>query len=399
MSERVPAPRRYPRGTASPGGPLHSTITLGRVRGIALGIHWTWLIVFALIAWSLAASVFPDAEPGLSDGEYWALGVGATALFFGSLLLHELGHAVVAQREGMAIDGITLWLFGGVARFRGMFPSAGAEFRIAIAGPLVTLVIAGLCVGVSEVPGIPVAVELLAGWLGGVSIALLVFNLLPALPLDGGRVLRSALWARSGDFSSATRRAGALGEFFGRFLIFGGLALFILGGPGGLWLALIGWFVLSAAQAEMAIGVAYELLAGLRVADAMVAYPVYAPAELTLQQFLADVFGPTHYAAYPVVEDGQTVGVVAVGDVLAVRADERDERTVGDVMVPRADAVTVDIDTPLAQAATDLVGTSLGRGLVTDGEAVVGLVSLTDIAHEVERRERDASTDRVSVGY
>lgn len=391
--------RRYPRGTTSPGGPLHSTVTLGRVRGIDLGIHWTWLIVFVLVAWSLAASVFPDAEPGLSDGEYWALGVGATALFFGSLLLHELGHAVVAQREGMAIDGITLWLFGGVARFRGMFPSAGAEFRIAIAGPLVTLAVAGLCLGLSAVPGVPVTVELLAGWLGGVSVALLVFNLLPALPLDGGRVLRSALWARSGDFSAATRRAGALGEFFGRFLIFGGLALFILAGPGGLWLALIGWFVLSAAQAEMAIGVAYELLAGLSVADAMVRHPASAPAGLTLQRFLDDVFAPTHYAAYPVVDDNETVGLVAVGDVLAVPADQRYEQTVGDAMVPRADAVTVDIDTPLAQAATDLIGTSLGRGLVTDAGAVVGLVSLTDIAHEVERRERHASTDRVSVGY
>ena len=364
---------------------MHATIGLGHVRGIALGINWSWVIVFALIVWSLAAAVFPDYEPGLDTGEYWAMAVAGAIAFFGSILLHELGHAVVAQREGMAIEGITLWVFGGVARFRGMFPSAGAELRIAIAGPLVTAVIAALCLSLAAVPGLPGSVDALLSWLGGVSIALLVFNMLPALPLDGGRVLRAILWWRTADFAAATRRAGAVAQVIGHALVYGGVALLFLGGPGGLWLALIGWFVLAAARAEMALGVAHELLAGKRVADVMVTHPVVAPAPMTVQDFLALVFARTQYAAYPVVRDEQTVGMVAVGDVLALPRADFARLTVGDVMVPLADALVVAPSAPLAEAATDLAGTSLGRALVTDDSRVVGLLSVTDIEHEVDR--------------
>ena len=369
---------------------MASSFTIGRVRGIELGINWSWLIVFGLIVWSLAGAVFPSAQPGLGSGVYIAMGAIGAVAFFTSLLLHEMGHAVVAQREGMTIQGITLWVFGGVARFRGMFPSAGAEFRIAIAGPLVSLAIGAVCLGATAIPGLPDSVDAVIGWLGAINLILVAFNMLPALPLDGGRVLRSVLWARSGDFTVATRRAAGLGEGIGRVMIGGGLALAVLGGPGGLWLALIGWFVLTAARAEMALGIAYELLAGMRVRDAMVVHPVAVPAQTTLDEFLRDVFARTHFAAYPVVDDGDTVGLIAVGDVLAVSRAALPRRTAGEVMVRRADAVAVQQDTPLADAATELLGTSLGRGLVVDGSRVVGLLSLTDIEHEVEQREAAA---------
>jgi Zn-dependent protease len=163
---------------------MNGNFTLGRVGGIELRINWSWLVVFALIVWSLAAGVFPSQNPGLSDGGYAAMAVAAAFLFFASLLLHELGHARQALREGMEIDGITLWLFGGVAQFKGSFPSAGAEFRIAIAGPLVSL---GLGVGfvLLALAGLPSAVDGVVAWLGYINLALLVFNLIPALPLDG----------------------------------------------------------------------------------------------------------------------------------------------------------------------------------------------------------------------
>ena len=176
---------------------MTSSITLGRIAGIRIGIHWSWLVVFGLITWSLATAVFPDQNPGLGDSTYIVMAVVAAVLFFTSLLLHELGHAFQARREGMEIDGITLWLFGGVAQFRGMFPTAGAEFRIAIAGPLVSLVLGAGFVGIAVAIAGVEEVDGIAAWLGYINLALLVFNLLPALPLDGGRVLRSALWARA----------------------------------------------------------------------------------------------------------------------------------------------------------------------------------------------------------
>jgi Zn-dependent protease len=244
---------------------------VGRIAGIRIGIHWSWLVVFVLITWTLADSVFPNQNPGLSDSSYLAMAVVAAALFFTSLLLHELGHALQARREGVEIDGITLWLFGGVARFKGMFPSAGAEFRIAIAGPLVSLAIGVLFVLAAWLLDLPRAVDGVAAWLGFINLFLLLFNMIPALPLDGGRVLRSALWARSRDLAAATRTAGGIARGFAYLLIAGGLAeLVFLGSFGGVWLAFLGWFLLRATAGEVRALAAGQALGGVRVADLMV---------------------------------------------------------------------------------------------------------------------------------
>src|ERR671918_1140621 len=164
---------------------MDGNFTIGRFGGVEVRLHWSLLAVFALIVWSLAEGVFPDQNPGLSDGTYLAMAIVAASFFFASVLLHELGHAFQARREGMEIDGITLWLFGGVARFKGMFPSAGAELRIAIAGPAVSLALGFLFVAFAAIMSLPEAVDGVAAWLGFINLILLVFNLLPALPLDG----------------------------------------------------------------------------------------------------------------------------------------------------------------------------------------------------------------------
>ena len=253
---------------------MTSSITLGRIAGIRIGIHWSWLVVFGLITWSLATAVFPDQNPGLGDSTYVVMALVAAVLFFTSLLLHELGHAFQARREGMEIDGITLWLFGGVAQFRGMFPTAGAEFRIAIAGPLVSLVLGAGFVGIAVAIAGVEEVDGIAAWLGYINLALLVFNLLPALPLDGGRVLRSALWAARGDFSWATRVAATIGRAFGALFIAGGLALFFWeSGTSGLWLAFLGWFLFGAASEEARYAQVHRAFAGLRVRDLMIPAP------------------------------------------------------------------------------------------------------------------------------
>src|SRR6186997_284722 len=225
---------------------MTTSLELGRIFGIRIGINWSWIVVFALIAWTLAVGVFPSTNPGFSDGAYIAMAIVAAAAFFASLLLHELGHAFQARREGMEIEGITLWLFGGVAKFKGMFPSAGAEFRIAIAGPLVSLALGALFSLGAWAVSTTDAVDAVVAWLGYINLTLLVFNMLPALPLDGGRVLRSALWHFRGDFRSATRGAARLGRGFGLLLVAGGIFLFVFQGAfSGAWLAFIGWFLLQ----------------------------------------------------------------------------------------------------------------------------------------------------------
>ena len=361
---------------------MNPTISLGRIAGVRIGLNWSWAIILALIVWSLAATVFPDADPGLAIGTYVAMALVAAFLFFASLLLHELGHAVRARREGMVIEGITLWLFGGVARFRGEFPSAGAEFRIAVAGPAVTLVIGSSCLALVAAVHLPTAVDGVAAWLGYINLVLLGFNLLPALPLDGGRVLRSALWAGKRDFGWATRIAADVSRGFAFLLVGGGLVLFLAGdGIGGLWLAFIGWFLLQAAGAEAAHLAVRDALAGLRVRDLMQPHPVVAHPEQTLAEFMNEVAGAARFTAYPVVSDNVALGVLPLRRVLATPWQEWGWRLVGESMLGRAEVPVFEEDEPAESALETLAEGPLGRGLVLEDGQLAGLLSITDLAH------------------
>ena len=365
---------------------MTSSITLGRIAGIRIGIHWSWLVVFALITWSLATAVFPDQNPGLGDGTYYAMAIAAAVLFFTSLLLHELGHAFQARREGMEIDGITLWLFGGVAQFRGMFPTAGAEFRIAIAGPLVSLALGAAFVGVAlAISGVE-EVDGIAAWLGYINLALLVFNLLPALPLDGGRVLRSALWAARGDFSWATRVAAAIGRAFGALFIAGGLAMFFFeSGTSGLWLAFLGWFLFGAATEEARYGKVYGALSGLRVRDLMAPATTTISPGQTIGELMDDVVWTDRQDAYPVVENGRAVGLLPFRLLADVPRGEWNTRTVRERMVPLAVLPVLSGDESLEHAIRTLSG-GIDRGLVVADDEVAGVISLADLARAVQAR-------------
>jgi Zn-dependent protease/CBS domain-containing protein len=367
---------------------VESTFRLGRVAGIEIGVNWSWLLVVVLVVWSLASGVFPETNPGLSDGTYLAMAVVAAALFFASLFLHELGHALQARREGVEIDGITLWVFGGVARFKGMFPSAGAEFRIAIAGPLVSLVLGLAFLGFSLLVPLPPEIDGVSFWLGYINLSLLAFNLLPALPLDGGRVLRAALWARKKDFAAATRIAARLGGLFGQLMIVSGLFLVIfVGAFGGVWLAFIGWFLLTAAAAEQSMAEARTALAGLRAADVMVRNPVVVDPDLTLDRFIDDVFFRHRHTAYPVVApDGTVLGIVSFRRVAEVDRADWPRLTVRDRMLPLDQVVVLDAGMDLSEALTELAQNDLGRALVVSDGRLVGLLSITDASRLLELR-------------
>jgi Zn-dependent protease/CBS domain-containing protein len=365
-----------------------SSIELGRIAGIRIGVNWSWLVVFALIVWSLASAVFPDQNPGLSDATYIAIALVAALLFFASILLHELGHAIQARREGMEIEGITLWLFGGVAQFRGNFPSAGAEFRIAIAGPVVSLILGVFFVAVAVATRMTEEVDAVAAWLGYINLVLLVFNLLPALPLDGGRVLRAALWGARDDFAWATRVAGNIGRGFGYLLIAGGIALFIFANSfSGAWLAFTGWFLLGAASAELRYLAVRDALAGLRVRDLMVRDPTTVSQGASIGQFMDEVVLPNRYTTYPVTDNGRAVGLLPFKCVAEVPRSEWDSRTVGDCMLPRDRVPVLDENEELVEVVSEL-GESPGRGLVLDGDRLVGLLSISDLARALETNGR-----------
>jgi Zn-dependent protease/CBS domain-containing protein len=370
---------------------VNPSVELGRIAGIRIGVNWSWLVVFALIVWSLAVGVFPSQNPGLSDGTYIAMALAAALVFFASLLLHELGHARQARREGMEIEGITLWLFGGVAQFKGAFPSAGAEFRIAIAGPLVSLGLGILFVLLAVFAGLPNAVDGVVAWLGYINLTLLVFNLLPALPLDGGRVLRSALWYFRGDLAWATRVAADVGRAFGFLFIATGIALLIFQGSfSGAWLAFIGWFLLQAATAEARYVATRQALDGLRVRDLMVRDPATVEADLTLGQFMDDVARSHRYTTYPVLEDGRPVGLLAFRSVAAVPRDEWNTRRVRASMIPRERVPLLDEDEPAVDALAELSASDVNRGLVVDDGHLAGFLSITDLARALEVRRPSA---------
>lgn len=367
---------------------MNGNLTLGRLGGVEIRIHWSWVVVFALIVWSLAATVFPSENPGLSDGVHLAMAVVAALVFFASVLLHELGHAWQARREGMEIDGITLWLFGGVAEFKGAFPSAGAEFRVAIAGPLVTLFLSVGFVLVA-LAGLPSAVDGVVAWLGYINLSLLIFNLIPALPLDGGRVLRSALWRGRGDLGWATRVAADIGRGFGYLFIGLGVVMFIVQGSfSGAWLAFIGWFLLGAATAEARYVATDQALAGLQVRDLMERNPVLVDPDITVGRFMDEVARSRRFTTYPVVDrSGRPIGLLAFRSVAAIPRAEWDTRRVRESMIPIDEVPLLAESTRAVDALADLSSKpGAHRGLVVDNGRLAGLLSITDVARALEAR-------------
>ena len=366
---------------------MRDSFTIGRFAGIQVGVNWSWIVVFALIVWTLYSAIFPETSPDLGSTTYMTMAIVAAILFFASLLLHEFGHALTARREGMEIEGITLWLFGGVAKFRGMFPTANAEFRIAVAGPLVSLVIGVTFVLLVWLVDLPESVNGVLGWLGMINLVLLVFNLLPALPLDGGRVLRSLLWKGKGDFAWATRVAASIGRAFAYLFIVGGLFLFIFEGAfSGAWFAFIGWFLLQAAGAEDRFLMARQALGGLRVRDLMVREPVTASPGDTIGAFMDDVVWNRRYTSYPVVEDSRVLGLLPFRCVAAVPRREWDERLVRDCMLPIERVPVLAAEDELVDAAAELTENDVRRGLVMEADRLVGLISITDVARALELR-------------
>jgi Zn-dependent protease len=366
---------------------MNPSVRLGRILGIPFGISWSWLIVFGLITWTLGSGVFPHENPGLSRTTYYVMAVVASLLFFGSLVLHELGHALEARREGMEIEGITLWMFGGIARFSTAFPSAGAELRIAAAGPLVTLVLGGIFVAVEAWVPLPNAVDGVVAWLGYINLVLLVFNLIPALPLDGGRILRSILWRIKGNFAWATIRATLAGRAFALLMIGGGVVLFIFQGAfGGIWFAAIGWFLYSASNVELRHLAVSDALQGLQARNVMTRDAVTLDPDSRLGEALDALSVSERHSGYPVVQDDHPLGLLSMGTLAGAPRSEWEGRRVAEFMLPLAQVPTIGVEEDAAEAVELLQTNPLRQALVLEDGRLAGVLTLSDLADAVELR-------------
>ena len=322
-----------------------SSIQLGRIFGIRIGVDVSWFIVLFLIIFTLS-EYYEDVAPGSNA---FVLATISALLFFLSILLHELGHAVVAIRNGIPIEGIDLWMFGGVARLGRDTDSPGVEFRVAVAGPLVTLLFAGLCFAIGAVISSPDDVlessqfgndvvgasTAVLGYLATVNVIVLVFNLIPGFPLDGGRIARAIAWKVTGDRNKATRFAGMLGRGFGYLMIAGGLVALITGYDviTGLWFIFIGFFLAQAASSAVAQARLSDKIGDIRVADVMDTEPVAIPGDRTLAEADTEFFLRYGWPWFPVVDaTGRLVGVVSREAVNSVPDSERAVSTVASVM-------------------------------------------------------------------
>ncbi len=384
---------------------MDRTFTILRVRGIPIGINWSWVFIAVLLAWVLGSALFPRTHPGLSNEAYLAMAVTAVALFFLSVLLHELAHALVGLREGVRIEGITLWLLGGVARFTGGVPSPRTEFRMTVVGPITSLALAVIfAAGVQllQRSGASVGAVAVASYLGRINLILAAFNLVPALPLDGGRILRAYLWKRQGSFVAASIAAAKAGRAFGILLVWVGVLGFLSGsGLGGLWLVILGWFLLQAASSEASAALVQQTFAGKRVRDVMTPDPDTVDASWTVARFVAETTGPRGHATYPVLADGRFAGLMSLRLAAHVPPEERSLRTVGEAMLPRDRVTVVGPDAP-AMDVLSALQTPPGRAVVVEGaDRVVGIVSAADVtrALEIERvRGRPAAPPARSAG-
>jgi len=372
---------------------MFGSLRLGSIMGIPVSMNWSVLLIAWLIAFNLAGQLLPAQVPSLDASLYWTAGVVVAAVFFLSLLAHELSHAIVARREGMIVSGITLWLLGGVARIDGDARSPGAEARIAGIGPLTSLALAAAFAIVTAALALAPPSDLLAlatastGWLALVNLVLGLFNLLPGAPLDGGRIVRALLWRLRKDKREATRWATGLGQLLGYALLGIGVLRTLSGDIGGIWFVFLGFFLSGAAAAERRSAELVESLRDTRVREIMTRQPLRVPAGLTVDTFTAAVAAAaaeSRTSAWLVVgPGGQVVGVLGLDELRRVNGSERRSKRIGELAVPLErwpwayeDELVKDVLLRLEGSSTRAVV----RGRGQDTATVLGLLLPEDIS-------------------
>jgi len=360
---------------------LTRSFQLFRLFGFPIRIDLSWFIIVVLVTWSLAVGLFPRLFPGLEGGQYWAMGVAGALGLFVSILLHELAHALVARRFGLRMRGITLFIFGGVAEMVDEPPSAKAEFWVAVAGPVASVLIAAGCFGLETLgEGWPLPVVGVIRYMWWVNLILVAFNLLPAFPLDGGRVLRSALWHFKGSLRWATRITSRMGAGFGLAFIVLGVVRILLGDfLGGIWWVLIGMFLRDAARMSYQQLLMRRALEGEPVYRFMQSQVHAVPPELTVQSFVDDHLYRLHHKLFPVLANGRLIGCVGVEQVRQIPRESWSQQTVGQIACACGEQNTIRPDADAMEALAQMNRHDLSKLLVVEDQRLRGILSLKDL--------------------
>ena len=392
---------------------MRSGVRVGRLFGVNIYVDWSWLFIFLLVTWNLAAGIFPSLHPEWGAALNWITGAGAALLFFAAVLAHELAHAVMSRARGVPVRSITLFIFGGVASLEGEPDSPLSEFLIAIVGPLTSLALGVLFLGLAYVlnggtlAGAGTVDQALAGlsplttlllWLGPVNILLAIFNLVPGFPLDGGRVLRSILWAATRNLRQATQWAAWVGQAVAWLFIIAGVAMvfgfevpfFGSGLIGGLWLAFIGWFLNSAAIASYRQVVVDDMLEGVPVARLMRSEAPMVPSSLPLSQLVDDFIMKTDERAFPVVDGGRLVGLVCLEDVRKVPRTEWDTTPASQIMTPANELTFASPREDASQALRKLGRRDVRQIPVLQDGRLVGMLRRRDVLRWLQLQSSQA---------
>jgi len=368
---------------------MNGDIKLGRIYDIEISLDYSWFIIFAIITFGLSFALFPQLIPGLTSITYVTIGVITSLLFFGSVLFHELMHSIVAKRNGMEIEGITLLLFGGVSRIAEETRSPWIEFKMAFAGPLSSIFLggvflgvyfAGLSLGLGPVFIIPLF------WLGAINIVLGLFNLLPGFPLDGGRVLRSAIWYFTGSLRRATSIAAGFGKGLAYLMIFVGVFGPLVGVFGLIWFIFLGWYLLRAAQVGYQQVIFHEALEGVRVGQIMTENPETIDADESVNEAVESHFVKHDWVAYPVVRNGKTIGMITTKGIQDLPRPRWSDTRVAEVMRPLSPDIVTRPDAEVYNIIGKLATKAEGRMLVMEDNRLVGIVTEADVNRAVVRR-------------
>lgn len=359
---------------------MKGSLRMGRIAGIEIGIHYTWLLAFVLISLSLAQGFFPQAYPGWNPGTYWVTGILAALLLFVSVLLHELAHSLVAQARGLPVQSITLFIFGGVSNIGEEAEKPSVEFVIAIVGPLTSLALAGIFWGALQAIGKPEsALAAMLYYLFLINALLAAFNILPGFPLDGGRVLRSILWSTTGSLTKATNIAATVGRLFGWALIALGAFRLLTGDfLGGLWIAFIGWFLSSAADASRRDVTLREHLRGVPVREVMDPNTETVSPQTSVEEVIRSIFLQDRRHAVPVCQNDRLVGIVTLSDVKVVPQPKWSQTSVAEIMT-RQPLYRVTPEDDLNSAMRLLTQHDINQVVVLHEERLVGLLNHADI--------------------
>ncbi|WP_369360230.1 site-2 protease family protein [Streptomyces sp. cg2] len=367
---------------------MNGSVRIGHVVGVPLRMHWSVPLLVVLFAYGLGRQTLPVITPGRSALVYAVAGVVGAALLTASLLLHETAHAAIARRKQISVEDVTLWALGGITRM-GRPQSASAAFAVAVSGPLTSLVIGGVALGAGfglgtlSLGAVPAVVLV---WLGWANVFLGVFNLLPAVPLDGGRVVQALLWWRTGDRDRADLAASRGGQVIGGLLVAAGWIAVLRGMTGGLWLAVIGLFITVVAGSERRRAALQSALRGVRAADAM-SSPVTTGADwLTVQRFIDEVAVQTGHSAVPLLDfEGRPSGVVQLRRLASIPLAQREELRVRDVATPLSQCAVAAPDDLLTEALDKLSLTTGMRILVVDAGHLVGIITGKDVSRLMQR--------------